>query len=158
MLCLSQSAKSPDILSLDLTNAFKDNEVTAISVQLVALKWGMVFFAYLDLTKFGERRAEVPDSLIRWNHGNSWDTLVVLLWGGPDFGDHNGDWWFLCRRPSWELLLQQMFMTFWRCRNGRSRFLDDTWHEHWHVSGATAGPWEAHLHKHFWSAKIQPDH
>ena len=43
MLCLSQSAKSPDILSLDLTNAFKDNEATAISVQsLVALKWGIV--------------------------------------------------------------------------------------------------------------------
>lgn len=38
MLCLLQSAKSPDILSLDLTNAFKNNEVTAISFQSLVLK------------------------------------------------------------------------------------------------------------------------
>ena len=38
----------------------------------------MLFFAYLDLTKFGERRAEVPDSL----NSKSWELM--------------GYWWFSC--------------------------------------------------------------
>lgn len=78
-----------------------------------------------------------------WNH--SWK-----LWGGPDLGDYNGYWWCLCRRPNLELCSQRFVYSihiFWPfvTMMSRSRFLNDTWHEHWHVPWATARPWEAHL-------------
>ena len=63
-----------------------------------------IFAYFLNKKCIGESRTQKCQlNLKSWNTHEILTTHDSQLWGGPDFGDHNGYWWCLCRRPSLEL-------------------------------------------------------